>query len=88
MIRYRGFSSRGLSYPLVPLAAEHSVGVALVSYDGSMFIGVVADGDTVPDLPVMLEAMRDSLQGLLSTARRRARRRAASSAAPRRAATA
>jgi WS/DGAT/MGAT family acyltransferase len=68
-------------YPLVPLAAEHSVGVALVSYDGSMFIGVVADGDTVPDLPVMLEAMCDSLQQLLSTARRRARRRAASTAA-------
>jgi hypothetical protein len=68
-------------YPLVPLAAEHSVGVALVSYDGSMFIGVVADGDTVPDLPVMLEAMRDSLQGLLSTARRRVKRRAAGTAA-------
>ena len=67
-------------YPLVPLAAEHSVGVALVSYDGSMFIGVVADGDTVPDLPVMLEAMRDSLQQLLSTARRRALRRASASA--------
>jgi diacylglycerol O-acyltransferase / wax synthase len=72
-------------YPLVPLAAEHSVGVALVSYDGSMFIGVVADGDTVPDLPVMLEAMRDSLQQLLSTARRRARSGAGvGAAAPRR----
>ena len=63
-------------YPLVPLAAEHSVGVALVSYDGSMFIGVVADGDTVPDLPVMTAAMRASLQELLSTARGRGRGRA------------
>jgi WS/DGAT/MGAT family acyltransferase len=63
-------------YPLVPLAAQHSVGVALVSYDGSMFIGVVADGDTVPDLPVMTGAMRDSLQELLSAARGRGRGRA------------
>ena len=63
-------------YPLVPLAAQHSVGVALVSYDGSMFIGVVADGDIVPDLPVMLEAMLASLQELLSAARGRSRGRA------------
>jgi WS/DGAT/MGAT family acyltransferase len=69
-------------YPLVPLAAEHSVGVALVSYDGSMFIGVVADGDTVPDLPVMLEAMRDSLRELLSTARERTQGRAGAAGAP------
>jgi len=28
---------------LVPLAAEHAVGVAVVSYDGNVFFGVVAD---------------------------------------------
>ena len=56
-------------YPLVPLAAEHAVGVAAVSYDGSVFFGVVADRDTVPDLDVLLSAMRASVEELLAAAR-------------------
>jgi diacylglycerol O-acyltransferase len=56
-------------HPLVPLAAEHAVGVALVSYDGSVFFGVVADRDTVPDLDVLLSAVRASVEALLAAAR-------------------
>ncbi len=56
-------------YPLVPLAAKHAVGVALVSYDGEVFFGVVADRDTVPDLEVLLEAMAASHESLLAIAR-------------------
>jgi diacylglycerol O-acyltransferase / wax synthase len=56
-------------YPLVPLAAEHAIGVAAASYDGSVFFGVVADRDTVPDLDVLLSALRASVQELLSAAR-------------------
>ena len=48
-------------HPLVPLAAEHAVGVAIVSYDGNAFFGVVADRDTVADLDVMLEEMRSGV---------------------------
>jgi WS/DGAT/MGAT family acyltransferase len=51
-------------YPLVPLAAEHAIGVAVVSYDGEVFFGVVADADTVPDLPVMLDGMDAALAQL------------------------
>jgi diacylglycerol O-acyltransferase / wax synthase len=47
-------------HPLVPLAADHAVGVAIVSYDGNLFFGVIADRDTVPDLEVMLVAMREA----------------------------
>ena len=54
--------------PLVPLAAEHAVGVAIVSYDGNAFFGVVADRDVVADLDVMLEAMRASASDLLAAA--------------------
>ena len=54
--------------PLVPLAAEHAVGVAIVSYDGNAFFGVVADRDVVADLDVMLEAMRSSASELLAAA--------------------
>ncbi len=56
-------------YPLVPLAAEHAIGVAAASYDGSVFFGVVADRDTVPDLDVMLNAMTGSVEELLALAR-------------------
>jgi diacylglycerol O-acyltransferase / wax synthase len=55
-------------HPLVPLAAEHAVGVAVVSYDGSVFFGVVADRDSVPDLDVLLSALRTSVEELLSAA--------------------
>ncbi len=56
-------------YPLVPLAAEHAVGVAVLSYDGEVFFGVVADRDTVGDLDVLLSALSASVQELLSAAR-------------------
>ena len=56
-------------HPLVPLAAEHAVGVAAVSYDGTVFFGVVADRDTVPDLDVLLSALGASVQDLRSAAR-------------------
>ena len=55
-------------HPLVPLAAEHAVGVAIVSYDGNVFFGVVADRDAVPDLHVMLNAMGASVKELLAAA--------------------
>jgi WS/DGAT/MGAT family acyltransferase len=55
-------------HPLVPLAAEHALGVAVVSYDGQMFFGVVADADTVPDLGVMLGGMGAALSDLRALA--------------------
>ena len=56
-------------HPLVPLAAQHAVGVAALSYDGNVFFGVVADRDTVPDLEVLLSALGASVKELLSAAR-------------------
>jgi len=51
-------------HPLVPLAACHALGVAVVSYDGMVFFGVVADRDSVPDLGVLTAAMSDALDEL------------------------
>jgi len=56
-------------HPLVPLAAEHAAGVAAASYDGTVFFGVVADRDTVPDLEVLVSALGASVKELLSAAR-------------------
>jgi WS/DGAT/MGAT family acyltransferase len=47
--------------PLVPLAAAHAVGVAILSYDGDAFFGVIADRDGVPDLEVMVKAIGDAV---------------------------
>jgi hypothetical protein len=73
-------------YPLVPLAAEHAIGVAAFSYDGNVFLGVAVDRDGVPDLEVFLTAMRASVEELLSVARTQAppSRRVSSGAARRR----
>lgn len=54
--------------PLVPLAADHAVGVACVSYDGTVCFGIVADPDSVPDLDVMLGGMRESASELHAAA--------------------
>jgi WS/DGAT/MGAT family acyltransferase len=55
---------------LVPLAADHCVGVCVLSYDGSVSFGLIADRDTVPDLDRMAAGMRAELDELLDLARR------------------
>lgn len=56
---------------LVPLAAEHGVGIAVLSYDGHVTFGLIADRTTVPDLDVLrdgIEASLDELRVLAGTA--------------------
>lgn len=55
--------------PLVPLAAEHAVGVAVISYDGRLTFGISADYETVPDLEVLAAGIEDSLAELLELSR-------------------
>ena len=45
--------------PLVPLAADHAVGMAIVSYDGELVFGINADHTAMPDLDVLKAALRD-----------------------------
>jgi WS/DGAT/MGAT family acyltransferase len=40
-------------FPLVPLAADHSVGIAVVSYDGNLYFGLIGDRDSARDLEVL-----------------------------------
>ncbi len=55
-------------YPLVPLAAEHSVGIAIFSYMDEVAIGVSADRDACPDLAVLLGGLEDELARLAELA--------------------
>jgi WS/DGAT/MGAT family acyltransferase len=48
-------------WPLVPIAAEHAVGLAVFSYDGTLYFCINADRDTVPDLEVLNQGIEDSL---------------------------
>jgi len=50
--------------PLVPLFAGHTLGIAIVSYDGGLVFGLNADRATVPDLDVAVEGLEDSLEEL------------------------
>jgi diacylglycerol O-acyltransferase / wax synthase len=55
--------------PLVPLAADHAIGIAIVSYDGELAFGINADHATTPDLHVLEDALREEFAALLKLAR-------------------
>jgi diacylglycerol O-acyltransferase len=54
--------------PIVPLAAEHAIAIAVVSYAGGITFGLSADRATVPDLDVLREGMVRSLRELAELA--------------------
>ncbi len=65
-----GFGSRMTeAWPLVPLAADHAVGLAALSYDGKVFFTLNADRDSVPDLDLLAGGMEKTLEELLEAAR-------------------
>ncbi len=51
-------------YPLVPLAALHAVGIAILSYDGDVVFCVNADRETVPDLDVLRDGIAATIDEL------------------------
>ena len=54
--------------PLVPLAAEHSVAVAALSYDGTVFFCVHADRDAAPDAALVAAGIETELAALREVA--------------------
>jgi diacylglycerol O-acyltransferase / wax synthase len=55
-------------YPLVPLGKNLTFGVAIVSYNGRMFFGLVGDFDTMPDLDEIADDFREALVELADAA--------------------
>ncbi|MEO8091731.1 MAG: wax ester/triacylglycerol synthase family O-acyltransferase [bacterium] len=55
-------------WPLVPLAADHAIALAVLSYDGDLFFAFNADRDAVTDLDVVLEGLEESLAELRALA--------------------
>ena len=50
--------------PIVPLAAEHALGIVVVSFDGQMVFGLCADRASVPDFDVFKRGIVSSLAAL------------------------
>ena len=57
-------------YPQVPLASHQAVGVALLSYDGRIGVGLLGDADVAKDLGALAGDLRASLDELLACAAR------------------
>ncbi len=55
-------------HPIVPLAAEHSVAIAIISQDGRVTFGINADRESTPDLAVLADGIREGLNDLLAAA--------------------
>jgi len=52
------------NYPMVPLWAQHGLGIALFSYNGKLLWGIHADYDTLPDSDRFLTAIQESFREL------------------------
>jgi len=52
-------------HPVVPLAAEHSVGIAIFSYSGVVTFGVITDSESTPDIDVLAHGIEEGVDELL-----------------------
>jgi diacylglycerol O-acyltransferase / wax synthase len=56
-------------FPIAFLPKDHALAVAIMSYDGRLEYGLLADYDAVPDLDLIAEGIEDTLDELLEVAR-------------------
>ena len=74
-------------YPMVPLADNTALGIAIMSYNGQLNFGLVADFDALADVETLADELRSSIEELVAAAGptpapRRPRERAARRAVP------
>ena len=53
-------------HPVVPLAADHTVGIAAFSFDGLLTFGINADAARTPDLEVLAYGIEEGVEELLA----------------------
>ncbi len=56
-------------FPVVPLAANNTIGIALLSYDGAIDVGLLGDADGARDLATLAESVRSAAAELVALAR-------------------
>jgi diacylglycerol O-acyltransferase len=55
-------------YPMVPLAENTALGIAIMSYNGQLNFGLSADYDGIPDLDVLAAELTASIEELVAVA--------------------
>jgi WS/DGAT/MGAT family acyltransferase len=55
-------------FPMVPLAENQALGIAIMSYDGQLNFGLNADYDSLPDLEALADELRASIEELAAAA--------------------
>jgi WS/DGAT/MGAT family acyltransferase len=55
-------------FPLVPLAKNTALGIAIMSYNGQLSFGLTADFDALPDVETLAEEIESSIEELASAA--------------------
>jgi WS/DGAT/MGAT family acyltransferase len=55
-------------FPMVPLAANQALGIAIMSYDGQLSFGLNADYDALPDVERLAQDLTDAIADLVRAA--------------------
>lgn len=55
-------------YPVVPLARRQALGIAVMSYDGHLGFGLIADYDALPEIETIARELERSIAALASAA--------------------
>ncbi len=55
-------------HPIMPLAAEHSVGIAVVSHHDRVTFGITAECESMPDLGVLAYGIAEGIDDLFTAA--------------------
>ena len=72
-------------YPVVPITGRQALGIAVMSYDGRLGFGLLADYDALSDVDVLASELREAIDALAagaSISRRAARGRRKAAAGP------
>jgi diacylglycerol O-acyltransferase / wax synthase len=56
------------TFPMVPLAENQALGIAIMSYDGQLNFGLNADYDALPDLEALADDLRAAIEELAAAA--------------------
>ncbi len=58
-------------HPVVPLASDHAVGIAVFSYNGVITFGINADAESTPDIAVLADGIESGVETLVGLVRAR-----------------
>ena len=58
-------------YPMVPLAENTALGIAIMSYNGTINFGLTADFDALADVELLADELRSAIEALAAAARDR-----------------